>query len=723
MSQNENEKEYISGTLERITYHNSDNGYAILKVFVKGYKDLVTIVGNIATISVGEYLKCQGVWFNDKNYGLQFKAEFIQNLPPNSLKGIEKYLGSGLIKGIGPVYAKKLVDAFGESVFDVIENEPSKLRKINGVGKWRCQTITDNWSKQKVVREIMVFLQSHGVGTARATRIYKTYGDDAIKLVSENPYRLARDIKGIGFVSSDQIARNLGIPANSIIRARSGISHILLEGVSNGHCGLPKEELIANTMKLLEVERTLVEDALMAELQEKMLISDSVKGTEAIFLPPYYYYENGIARMLCSLKEKELPWNPINTEKAISWVQEELNIELASNQRLALACALSNKVMVITGGPGTGKTTLVNSVLRVLREYKVSIRLCAPTGRAAKRMTETTKMPAQTIHRMLGVNQIGGGFIHNEDNKLNCEYLVVDESSMIDVPLFFSLLKALPERAGLLLVGDVDQLPSVGAGFVLGNIINSRSVIVVKLNEVFRQASSSNIVLSAHSVNKGIIPKLQYTKEEESDFYFLEAEDEGLPAKLISLVKDRLPKTFGYNPLQDIQILAPMQRGSSGVRSLNVALQKALNPFSNITLSKFGQNYAVGDKVMQTENNYDQDVFNGDMGIIDSINEEEQEVVINFDGKNVTYDYSDLDQITLAYAITIHKSQGSEYPVVIIPITMQSYVMLQRNLIYTGITRGRKLVIILGQKKALSIAVRNNKGVNRYTRLEECLGS
>lgn len=715
------DQEYISGTIERITYHNADNGYAVLKALVKGHKDLVTIVGNIASVSVGEYLQCQGVWLNDKNYGLQFKASFIKNLPPNSLKGIEKYLGSGLIKGIGPVYAKKLVDAFGEAVFDVIENEPEKLQTIDGVGKLRSKTITENWSKQKVVREIMVFLQSHGVGTARATRIYKTYGDDAIKLVSENPYRLARDIKGIGFVSSDQIARNLGIAEDALIRARAGISHILLEATSNGHCGLPKQELIDGTAKLLEVNIELVEEALTKELQAKLLIADKLKGKESIFLPHYYHYENGIARMIRSLQEAELPWNPINTESAISWVQVQLNIELATNQRLALASSLTTKVMVITGGPGTGKTTLVNSILTVLKKNRVSIRLCAPTGRAAKRMTETTGMEALTIHRMLGVNQIGGGFIHNENNKLNCDYLVVDESSMIDVPLFFSLLKAIPEKAGLLLVGDIDQLPSVGAGFVLGNIINSRAVTVVKLNEVFRQASSSNIVLSAHSVNKGIIPKLQYEKEEESDFYFIETDDENLPRKLISLVSNRIPKTFGYNPIQDIQILAPMQRGSSGVRSLNIELQKALNPLANITISKFGQNYAVGDKVMQTENDYDKNVFNGDMGIIQSIDDQEQEVIIKFDDTNIVYDYSDLDQITLAYAITIHKSQGSEYPVVVIPLTMQSYMMLQRNLIYTGITRGRKLVIMLGQKKALAMAVRNNKGVMRYTRLEECL--
>ena len=715
------DQEYISGTIERITYHNADNGYAVLKALVKGHKDLVTIIGNIASVSVGEYLQCQGIWINDKNYGLQFKASFIKNLPPNSLKGIEKYLGSGLIKGIGSVYAKKLVDAFGEAVFDVIENEPEKLQTVDGVGKLRSKTITENWSKQKVVREIMVFLQSHGVGTARATRIYKTYGDDAIKLVSENPYRLARDIKGIGFVSSDQIARNLGILKDSILRARAGISHVLLEATSNGHCGLPRHELIDNTAKLLEVNVELVEEALTAELQAKMLIADKLKNKESIFLPHYYHYENGIARMIRSLQEAELPWNPINTANAISWVQEQLNIELATNQRLALASSLTTKVMVITGGPGTGKTTLVNSILTVLKKNKVSIRLCAPTGRAAKRMTETTGMEALTIHRMLGVNRIGGGFVHNESNKLNCDYLVVDESSMIDVPLFFSLLKAIPEKAGLLLVGDIDQLPSVGAGFVLGNIINSRSVTVVKLNEVFRQASSSNIVLSAHSVNKGIIPKLQYEKEEESDFYFIETDDEALPRKLISLVSDRIPKTFGYNPIQDIQVLAPMQRGSSGVRSLNIELQKALNPLANITISKFGQNYAVGDKVMQTENDYDKNVFNGDMGIIQSIDEQEQEVIIKFDGTNIVYDYSDLDQITLAYAITIHKSQGSEYPVVVIPLTMQSYMMLQRNLIYTGITRGKKLVIMLGQKKALAMAVRNNKGVMHYTRLEECL--
>ncbi len=722
MKSNNQNIEHISGNVERITFHNPDNGFSIIKIIAATHRDLVTVVGNIPMISVGEYIQCQGVWFNDKNYGLQFKASFLKNTPPTSLEGIEKYLGSGLIKGIGPVFAKKLVSAFKEETFNVIENSPDKLFSIHGVGRVKVASLCQNWSQQKIIRGIMVFLQSHGVGTARATRIYKTYGEEAIKIVSENPYRLAKDIRGIGFISSDQIARNLGIAADSIIRARAGINHILLEATSNGHCGLPKHQLLEQTQKLLDVDLSVIEHGLSEELKHRDVIQDKLGEIEAIFSSVYYHFEANIANMLSTINTAQLPWKSIDSNELIPWAEKELNIELASNQRLAVETALRTKAMIITGGPGTGKTTLVNSILTILSKQKLSIKLCAPTGRAAKRLSETTGMEALTIHRLLGRDNINFGFNHNENNQLICDYLVIDEASMVDVSLFHALLKALPRSSGILLVGDIDQLPSVGAGFVLGDIINSNRIKTIQLNRVFRQETTSNIIAHAHLINKGIIPDLAPPQEnEESDFYFIETEDENLQSKLVHLITERIPAKFGYHSRDDIQVLCPMQRGGSGVRSLNVELQKAINPNPEVRITKFGQTYAAGDKVIQTENNYDKEVFNGDIGIVQSVDEIEQELTIKFDNNNIVYDYTDMDQITLAYAITIHKSQGSEYPVVIIPLTMQSYMMLQRNLVYTGITRGKKLVIIIGQKKALAMAIKNNRGVMRYTRLRECL--
>ena len=711
---------------------------------------MVTIIGNIPAISVGEYVQCKGIWHNDLNYGLQFKADFLKNMPPNSLYGIEKYLGSGLIKGIGPHFAKKLISNFGEDVFEIIEEKPELLSTTHGIGKVRANNICKNWQEQKIVREIMIFLQSHGVGTTRATRIYKTYGDEAIQIVSENPYRLAKDIRGIGFVSSDLIAKNIGIESDSLIRARAGINHILFEATSDGHCGLPVEELINRTVKLLEIDKSIIEHALDKELKAGDIVKDKLSGNDnindTIFLGSYYFYEKNIATMLLELKEEKLPWSDIDTEKALPWVESELEIKLADNQQSALITALKTKVMVITGGPGTGKTTLVNSILNVLAKKNISIKLCAPTGRAAKRLSETTNMEAITIHRLLEFDPRNVGFKHNDQNPINCDYLVIDESSMVDVPLFYSLIRALPKTAALLLVGDVDQLPSVGAGAVLSDIIASGVIPTVKLNKIFRQAACSNIITNAHLVNQGKMPVLTYSSNQSvkaghepndklsdnktinlqtkpiSDFYFVPVNDvEELPQKLIHLVKDRIPKRFGFNSRDDIQVLCPMQRGGSGARSLNVELQKALNPDYESGFSKFGQVFAVGDKVMQLENNYDKETYNGDIGIIQKLNDEEQEATIRFYDRDVVYDYTDFDQITLAYATTIHKSQGSEYKAVIIPLTMQSYMMLQKNLLYTAITRGKKLVVIVGQKKAIGLAVLNNKRLMRYTKLKEWL--
>ena len=714
-------KEYLSGTIERITYHNTDNGFCVLRVKVKGHKDLVTVTGSVPSVSVGEYIKCSGIWHNDRNHGKQFKADFLKSLPPDTLEGIERYLGSGLIKGIGVHFAKRLVSAFGDKVFEVIENKPDLLSTVDGIGKIRAQSICANWQDQKIIREIMVFLQSHGVGTTRATRIYKTYGEKAIEIVSQNPYQLAKDIRGIGFISADTIAGNLGIAKNSLVRARAGIAHVLLEATSDGHCGLPKEILIQSSQKLLEIEKDLIELAIVEEIKLKSLVADTLNNIETIFLTSYYVYEKNIAKILLNLAKSPVLWNQTDTTEILPIVEEQLNIKLAKSQKLAISKALESKLMVITGGPGTGKTTLVNALLKTLAAKKLNIKLCAPTGRAAKRLSESTGLEATTIHRLLEIDPAYGSFKRNEESPLLCDYLVIDETSMVDVPLFYSLLKALPLHSALLLVGDVDQLPSVGAGQVLKDIISSRVISTVQLTEIFRQAATSKIITNAHSVNQGMLPNLQPPKE-ESDFYFIEAEHgDDIINKIITMIKDRIPERFNLNPVHDIQLLCPMQRGGVGARSLNVELQKVLNPNYSNGILKFGQIFAVGDKIMQTENNYDKETYNGDIGIIRAINEQDQEITINFYNRDVTYDYTDLDQITLAYATTIHKSQGSEYPAVIIPLTMQSYRMLRRNLIYTAITRGKKLVVIIGQKKALAIAVKDNTSSHRYSKLKEWL--
>ena len=719
--QHQDAKEYLSGTIERITFHNADNGFCVLRVKVKGHKDLVTVTGSAPSISAGEYIKCSGIWHNDRNHGKQFKADFLKSLPPDTLEGIERYLGSGLIKGIGAHFAKRLVSAFGEKVFEVIENQPDLLSTVDGIGKIRAQSICANWQDQKIIREIMIFLQSHGVGTTRATRIYKTYGEKAIEVVSENPYQLAKDIRGIGFVSADTIAGNLGIAKNSLVRARAGIAHVLLEATSDGHCGLPKELLIQNSQKLLEIEKDLIELAIVEEIKLKSLTADILNNIDTIFLTSYYVYEKNIAKILLNLAKSPVTWSKTDTATITPLVEEELNIQLAKSQKLAIGKALENRLMVITGGPGTGKTTLVNALLKTLTAKKLNIKLCAPTGRAAKRLSESTGLEATTIHRLLEIDPAYGGFKRNEESPLLCDYLVIDETSMVDVPLFYSLLRALSAHSALLLVGDVDQLPSVGAGQILKDIISSKIITTVQLTEIFRQAATSNIITNAHRVNHGILPNMQASKE-ESDFYFVEAEHgDDIINKIITMIKDRIPKRFNLNPVHDIQLLCPMQRGGTGARSLNVELQKVLNPNYTSGILKFGQIFAVGDKIMQTENNYDKETYNGDIGVIRAINEQEQEITINFYNRDVIYDYTDLDQITLAYATTIHKSQGSEYPAVIIPLTMQSYMMLRRNLIYTAITRGKKLVVIIGQKNALAIAVKDNTSSHRYSKLKEWL--
>ena len=718
------DREVLAGLVERVTFHSPDNGFCVLRVKARGKRELVTVTGSAASVQPGEHIHASGRWNNHRTHGLEFKAAFLKVMPPTSLEGIERYLGSGMIKGIGPVYGKKLVKAFAEAVFDVIEHSPGRLQEVEGIGPIRAKRIAAGWADQKAIREIMLFLQTHGVSTARAVRIYKTYGTDAVPLVSENPYRLARDIRGIGFKTADQIAEKLGIEKTSMIRARAGISYALMEAVGDGHCALPEDDLLGLAEQLLEIPKPQLAEALALELHDAILVADTIGDRRCIFLGHLWRAEQTIAGRLATLSTGKTPWPAIDAGKAIPWVEAKLGVTLADSQRQAVAMALASKVMVITGGPGVGKTTIVKSILRIVTAKDTEVALAAPTGRAAKRLSESTGMEAKTIHRLLEFDPKGGGFKRSEDNTLECDLLVVDETSMVDVPLMASLLRAVPEHAALIVVGDVDQLPSVGPGQVLADIIASGALPVARLTEIFRQVATSRIITNAHAVNQGRMPELSPPRTGDTDFYFVGAVDpEQAVPKIVEVVKNRIARRFHLDPIRDIQVLCPMQRGAVGARSLNVELQQALNPSQPDApkVERFGYTYRVGDKVMQMENDYEKEVFNGDIGFVSAIDTDATDIVIDFDGRQVTYGFGELDEVALCYASTIHKSQGSEYPAVVIPVMTQHYMMLERNLLYTGITRGRKLVVLVGQKKAVAMAVRGVKDRRRWSKLRERL--
>jgi exodeoxyribonuclease V alpha subunit len=716
-------REALSGSVERVTFHAEETGFCVLRVKVRGTRDPVTVVGHAGAISAGEFVQASGAWNNDRQHGLQFKAEFLRSVPPTTAEGIERYLGSGMIKGIGPVNAKRMVAAFGERTLDVIEETPERLRDIGGIGPKRAAGIVAGWAEQKVIREIMLALHGWGVSTSRAVRIYKTYASDAVAVIVDNPYRLARDIRGIGFLTADRIAEKVGIEKTSMKRVRAGISHALAEAMSEGHCGLPVHDLQDLACKLLEVDGELVNQATALELADGSVVEDNVRKERCVFLAGLHAAEAQIAARLHTLADGNPPWPAVNTAKAIGWVEAKTGLTLAPSQRDALELAVRSKATVITGGPGVGKTTLVNSILKVLTAKGVSVSLCAPTGRAAKRLSESTGMEALTVHRLLETDPKNGGFRRNDANPLSCDLLVVDESSMLDVMLARSLLRALPDHAGLLMVGDVDQLPSVGPGRVLADIIESGAVPVVRLTEVFRQAADSRIVASAHAINRGRMPDLTRPADGSlTDFYFIEeSEPEEAVRKIIATIRERIPASFGFDPVRDVQVLCPMQRGALGARALNAALQEALNPGRTETVERFGWTYSPGDKVMQVENDYDRSVYNGDLGIVTGVDTEQSDLTAEIDGREVSYGFSDLDELSLAYATSIHKSQGSEYPVVVMPITMSHYNMLSRPLIYTGVTRAKKLLVMVGERRALGIAVRNASAGKRWTRLGEVL--
>ena len=709
--------ESITGEIERVTYHNESNGFCVLRIKVKGNKDLITVTGNAVNIHPGEYIEANGFWLNDKNYGLQFKATNLKLISPNNLNGIEKYLGSGLIKGIGPHFAKVMVNHFGLNVIDIIDTNPELLLELPGIGQKRLAILTQSWQNQKAIRKIMLFLQSHGVGTARAVRIFKTYGENAIDIVTQNPYKLAKDIYGIGFKTADLIAQNIGIPKDSLIRAQAGLSHILQEASNQGHIALSKNDLIESTNKVLSISPDTINVAINQEIELKNLASEFIAEIEYIFLSSLYNAEQSLAKNLSQLNQSHFDYQ-INADSAIEWVESKNNISLSASQKQAVIAAFTNKILIITGGPGVGETTIVNCIIQILAQKNIHIALTAPTGRAAKRLTETTKLEAKTIHRLLEFDPKINNFKKNKDNKLDLDLLIVDESSMIDIILMNKLIHALPSQAQLILIGDIDQLPAVGPGNVLNDLISSKLIKTIHLTQIFRQAAASQIITNAHLINQGEMINTKYHKNDLTDFYFIEGKDNAdIMAKVIEVVSKRIPNKFKLDSLNDIQILTPMNRGSLGSRSLNIELQKHLNPNSHCPIEKFGQRFDINDKVIQLVNNYQKEVFNGDIGKIYSIDKEESIIQIDFDGKIVEYEFTDLDEINLAYATSIHKAQGSEYPCVVIPLAMQHYTMLQRNLIYTAITRGKKLVIIIGESKALYIAIKNKSALNRFTTL------
>lgn len=713
----------IFGYIERITFQNSENGYTV--AWLKPYQqnDLVCIVGFLPDIQPGETVRCFGEWKQHLIHGRQFEVTNYKVEAPADIIGIKKYLGSGLIKGIGHVYAGRIVEKFGVDTLTVIDQSPEKLLEIPRLGEKRVEKIKQCWSEQKSIREVMVFLQTYGVSPAYAQKIFKSYGDACIQKVKENPYHLARDIFGIGFKTADTIAQKMGISAESEKRIDAGIEFVLSELSNDGHVCYPVAEFLIEAESMLGVGGKLIESRLHIQHAEKRIeLADLIENgakTPFIWIRPLFLAETGIALEIKRIKKALSRLRPIDTAKAVLWVQDTLHINLAENQKNAVAKALKEKVLIITGGPGTGKSTITKAILAISGMLTDNILLAAPTGRAAKRMSEITKKKASTIHSLLEFDFKAGGFKRGRKLPLECDLLIIDEASMIDTLLMYSLLKAIPDHCRVIFVGDVNQLPSVGPGNVLKDMIASHTVSICHLNEIFRQAAGSQIITNAHRINQGQFPDI-YNRQ-GSDFFFIDCQEtEEVLNTIVKLISQRLPNKYGYNPIEDIQILAPMKKGIIGTENLNIVLQECLNP-KGTPLMRYGRRFLPGDKIMQIRNNYNKEVFNGDVGKILEINMEDQEVLVHIDEKEVIYAFSELDEIVLAYAVSVHKYQGSECPCIIMPVHTSHFKLLHRNLLYTGVTRGKKLVVLVGTKKALAIAVKNDEVLNRYTSLKQAL--
>ena len=713
--------EKLVGILERIVFENTETGYTIARLTSRDYPtELITVVGNLAAASAGESLALSGEWIDNPQYGRQFKIEGYETVLPATVVGLRKYLGSGMIKGVGPVMATRIVNKFGMDTMDVIEQAPGKLREVPGIGKKRVDTIKEAWAAQREIKNVMLFLQSNNVSTAHAVKIYKTYENDAIAIVRENPYRLADDIYGIGFKTADTISQNLGIDPESPHRVMAGIKYVLSHKADDGHVFLYRADLLTSCEEILELPPDLIENGIAELGAKEEIISEDTPEGETIYLAPFYYAEVGVTNAV--LRLLQTPASPVQidfVDASIDRLEKQMGIHFAVNQREAVKTALTAKVMLLTGGPGTGKTTTTIGMLHLFEALEKRVLLAAPTGRAAKRISETTGREAKTIHRLLEFSPQGNGFKRNRENPLEADVVIIDEMSMVDLVLMNNLMKAVPQSATLIMIGDVDQLPSVGAGNVLTDLIASGEVTVVTLTEIFRQAQESYIVTNAHRINRGKFP--QTTGPADRNFFFIEEEDPDRVVDLIcDLVGKRLPKHYSYHPMDDIQVLCPMRRGTVGSENFNKRLQEILNPSPEEAI-RSGRDFRAGDKVMQIRNNYDYDVFNGDIGRITDVDFVEKLVTIQFPEKRVAFDMADLNELVLAYGITVHKAQGSEYPAVVIPLMTQHYLMLQRNLLYTGITRAKELVVLVGTKKALGMAIRNNKVVERNSFLAERL--
>ncbi len=719
---------HLTGRIDKITYTSEETGYTVAKVLVTGKKEPVTIVGNLISPVPGETLTMKGEWTRHPKFGEQFKVSEFSSAAPDSTAGIEKYLGSGIVKGIGPVMAERIVKKFGIKTLHIIEKDTGKLSSVEGIGKKRISMIRKAWDEQKEIRNLMLFLHAYGLGAGYAVKIFRKYGNRAMAVMKKNPYRLAVDISGIGFITADGIGAKLGFSKDSKERIESGIVYVLFTLSEEGHVYYPLPSLVENCAAMLDVETEDVKKGIEAAAASGQIVIEDLgedirkpgEERKGVFLAKYHYCESGISKLLEKIAGSAKSFRDVAPDKAIEWIQRRLSITLAEKQVSAVRSALAEKALVITGGPGTGKTTIINAIINIFKRLGIKILLAAPTGRAAKRMTEATGYGAKTIHRMLEYNPEKGGFQRNEKNPLECNLLIVDEASMIDTLLMFSMLKAVPPDAVLILVGDVNQLPSVGAGNVLSDVIESDVFPVVVLTEIFRQAKESLIVINAHRINGGEMP-LWKTDEKEGDFYFIEQEN---PERIIEIIRElvaeRIPKRFGLDAIDEIQVLTPMHRGALGSSALNEVLQEALNP-ADVSLVRGEKKYKTGDKVMQVRNNYDKDVYNGDIGRIKSIDSGDQKMIVSFEGRHVEYDFNELDDIILSYAVSVHKSQGSEYPAIVMPVHTQHYMLLQRNLIYTALTRGRRLVVMVGTKKALGIGINNNKTQKRYTYLKERL--